>query len=299
MLLGDNPFNEVDHFSQERARSRQEITASSVAKTVQSALENGATGFVFTPTKKIREALAIMKDSYTPDFGLYPIFPDVTTIMRSASDRGVVGAVLDLLQGERTTVKLSTLLKGSSAAMTANPVRILRAYLMTEMRALGRVTPSSAHLKSVFLHELISELIVSFDLTELLAEFNAFVRDEFHALPGIVTRNFCSATEFLKSGKYGDMVVMAPFNKIGFQMNPSKEACEASLREKGRFKIIAMSVMAGGSLGLLEAVQYIQNLSIPVSYVVGVSSEAHAIETFRAINRAIGCVHQPDVRAEE
>ena len=281
ILLGDNPFNGVDHFSQARKRAREELDAGSIAQVIHGALDNGATGFVFSSTKKVHEALAILRESTVPAFGMYPIFPDVYSLVRLAADQGVLGAAYGMVRnGPTATGKLRTIFEGGTAALTADPYRILRTYLRAELLALKHVAPSGARVRSVFLHELISELIISFKMKEALSEFSSLIRDEFNALPGMVTRNFRNAMSFLNDVDCGEMVLMTPFNKVGFQMNPSREACESNLPNDESIQVIAMSILAGGYLTLHEAVDYVNGLPKPISCVVGVSSKEHATTTF-------------------
>jgi hypothetical protein len=80
-----------------------------------------------------------------------------------------------------------------------------------------------------------------------------------------------------------EKVIMAPFNKVGFQMNPSREECEEALREC-KHDVIAMSTLAAGYLKPAEAYEYLFRLPNIRSVVVGVSSKKHAEETFRLLN---------------
>jgi aryl-alcohol dehydrogenase-like predicted oxidoreductase len=76
---------------------------------------------------------------------------------------------------------------------------------------------------------------------------------------------------------------MSPFNKIGFQMNPSREACELVARKTRNLDLIAMSILSSGMLGLDEALAYIKSFPEIRSVVVGASSEEHAKATFGAL----------------
>lgn len=97
-----------------------------------------------------------------------------------------------------------------------------------------------------------------------------------------MTRNFARFSDFITTTDVSmkDLVIMTPFNKAGFQMNPSRESCEERLPKLPESRVIAMSVLASGYLGLDEAIKYLKVLPKQVSCVVGVSSESHARETF-------------------
>ncbi len=65
-------------------------------------------------------------------------------------------------------------------------------------------------------------------------------------------------------------------------MNPSREACEDAV-SKYDATIMAMGSLASGYLNPDDAYEYLAKIPKIASVVVGVSSEAHAKETFAAI----------------
>jgi hypothetical protein len=125
-------------------------------------------------------------------------------------------------------------------------------------------------------------LAVSFKLKELLTSFMEHVQENYGVKPGFVTRNFAKFVEFAKDlgTPWEQFVIMAPFNKVGFQMNPAKESCERQLSTVHGGEVIAMSLLAAGYLHLDEAVEYVKSLSNLSGATVGVSSQEHAEETF-------------------
>jgi arginine repressor len=85
-----------------------------------------------------------------------------------------------------------------------------------------------------------------------------------------------------------DTVIMTPFNKAGFQMNPSRETCETALSSLNQeVNVIAMSTLAGGYLALDEAIDYLQSLPKLSGTIVGVSSTHHAQTTFRTFSKLL------------
>ena len=75
-----------------------------------------------------------------------------------------------------------------------------------------------------------------------------------------------------------DIIIMTPFNSIGFQMNPSRQSCEECLSKMNDANVIAMSILAGGYLSLDQATTYIKTLSKLSGVVIGVSTADHAGE---------------------
>jgi hypothetical protein len=106
--------------------------------------------------------------------------------------------------------------------------------------------------------------------------------------PGFETRNFVCLVNRLKQWNmdFKEIIIATPLNKVGFQMNPSKEDCEKALASLGEPMVIAMSVLAAGYLKPEQAISYIRNLPNLRGVVVGVSKEQHAT-SFRLLKEGI------------
>jgi hypothetical protein len=116
----------------------------------------------------------------------------------------------------------------------------------------------------------------------LLDAFAQHIREKYHVSPGFVTYNLVKFVElFRKAGlTMEDLVIMTPFNSIGYQMSPSRQSCETCLSALPQSNLIAMSIMAGGYLKLDEAIDYISSLPNVSGVAVGVSSKEHSHNTF-------------------
>jgi hypothetical protein len=137
-------------------------------------------------------------------------------------------------------------------------------------------------LKCVLLHEVITDLSISFGASDLLMAFANQIMDEYHVRPGFVTRNFSRFVAFASRSNLplDRIVIVTPFNGAGFQMNPSREACEQTLSRLSAGHVIAMSILAAGFLKLNDAVRYLNKHPRINSFVVGASTNEHAKETF-------------------
>ncbi|MHB1907781.1 MAG: hypothetical protein ACYCQJ_02780 [Nitrososphaerales archaeon] len=284
ILVGDNPFIGVDHLSQERSREKGNRSNSArIPRVIDTALEAGAQGLVCSAHPIMKDALADMrKMEYQKHFGVYLIVPDAQSYVRLASEKGMLGLVTDIFGKQTLKGKTRTLLRGSFSALTMDPKRLIAAYLNMEASIFAKSLPKNANLKSIFLHELLTELIVSFNMSDLVKTYIDFVRDSLNLIPGFVTRNFARFANTISSMDVDlqDIAVLTPFNKLGFQMNPNRESCEESLLRIPKAQIIAMSLLAAGYLSLNDATDYLTKLPRSVSCVVGVSTQAHAKETF-------------------
>jgi hypothetical protein len=151
-----------------------------------------------------------------------------------------------------------------------------------ELKSYLKAKPKSASLQAVLLHEVVTDLCLGLGDAQLLDAFARHVRERYHARPGFVTYNLVHFVElFRKEGlTLEDVVVMAPFNSIGYQMSPSKQECENCLSAMEQGDVIAMSIFAGGYCNLDEAFDCIRQLPGLSGMAVGVSSKEHVHETF-------------------
>lgn len=290
LLLGDNPLIGVDHLSQERARERlARLNTGRIVEVIDTAIAYGAKGFLFSTHPTIYDALRLMKKEGThTGFGLYPLLPYAQTYVRIATEKGILGLAQEVLSKLTWKAKAKAITAGLSLA-TADPSAILRAYVDAELDIIFKNAPESATLKCVFLHEVITDLSTSFHAAELIQSYVYHISDKYHVRPGFATRNFAKFVSYAKEIglKLDQIVILTPFNKVGFQMNPSREKCEESLKELRDANIIAMSILAAGYLNLEDAVQYIKQLHSIKSVVVGVSTMGHARETFSYLSQQL------------
>jgi hypothetical protein len=105
--------------------------------------------------------------------------------------------------------------------------------------------------------------------------------------PGFETRNFPYLVNKFSEWNidFKRITVTAAFNKVGFQMCPSKDKCEQALAHIDGAEVIAMSVLAAGYLKPRDIVEYLSNFSRIDGVVIGVSSERQALETFNLLKK--------------
>jgi hypothetical protein len=290
-LLGDNPFIGVDHLSHERARQNQNrLNTAKIIKVIDTAMASGAEGLLITTHPVMYDVLDEMKArSNNPAFGLYALLPYAYEYARMATEKGIVGLASEVLSELSLKSKMKALAAGFSL-FSMDPDHLLRSYVDVELERLSKKTPSEASLRSILLHEVITDLAVSFEADQLLKAYASHILNEYHVRPGFATRNFARFVAFAEKIGLGldQIVILTPFNKVGFQMNPSKETCEETLNRLGDVNIIAMSVLASGFLNLSDALQYLKEQGSIKSFVVGVSTETHARETFSQMRKILG-----------
>ena len=275
----------MSHLSQERARDRTDkLNVESIVEVICSALASGATGYTFSThpiNSQILEALGA-SDNVLSRFDLYPVVPYAEGHVRLANEKGMSGLINEILSRLSLGDKAKLLLEGGFSAIKLDPVGVLMTYLDAELKGYLSTKQRNTTLRSVLLHEVLTDLCLGFQETRLLSLFAQHVRDNYDVKPGFVTYNFARFIRLFAEAELSlkDVVIMAPFNSLGYQMSPSRESCEACLSEMSEGNVIAMSVLAGGYLTLNQAIDHIRTLQRLSGIAVGASSKEHAQETF-------------------
>jgi hypothetical protein len=283
LLIGDNAFIGVSHLSQLRARETLErLDIGAIINVFDKAIHSGASGFVFSIHPTNLEILKVLAATgrLASEVGLYPILPYAAGYVRQMNENGAGGVLSEILARIPLTDKAKIAMKGGLSAIKLDPLGLLDAYVDMELSGILKIAPKS--VRAVFLHEVVTDLVVSFQASGVFDSFMRHVRSRYNAKPGFVTRNLPRLVKFAEDSgiPLKDIAIMSPFNSAGFQMNPSKESCESCLPKLTNCSVIAMSILAGGYLTLEDAVDYLRKLPYLSGVVVGVSSEEHAQQTF-------------------
>ena len=288
LLVGDNPFQGVSHLSQNRARERGEKVADPKygAELVRLSLENGADGFMFSISETTLSILRMLsKTGKTPK--LYAIAPAASDYVRLASRLGTPGMAVYLAKQILVSRNTKAITSGLKGIIRQNPVSLMKAYLFYEIYRIKSATASAANPYCFMLHEIVTDMALALNLSWVFRSYIDFMVG-LKIKPGFETRNFPYLID--KCMKWGidldKITLVAPFNKVGFQMSPSKIDCERALINIPETEVVAMSVLASGYLKLPEAIDYINALPQLKGIVVGVSKEKHAHD-FRTLKEAL------------
>ncbi len=263
----------------------------SLVEIVETAVSCGATGYTFsTHPVNLRILKALQNSSKIRDeFGLYPVLPYAQAYVRLANEKGMRGLIDDILSRLSLPDKAKALFKSSFSALRLDPLGLLKAYVDMELAGYLSEKPENATLRSVLLHEVVTDLCLGLRDVQLLDAFAQHIREKYHASPGFVTYNLVGLVELLRKAglTLEDMVIMTPFNSAGYQMSPSRQLCETCLSTLDEADVIAMSIIAGGYLKFDEAFDYIRTLPNLSGIAVGVSSKEHAKETFTKLDELL------------
>jgi len=285
LLVGDNPFHNISHLSQERARARVEDPSDPkyAANLIKISSENDANGFMFSVSDTTLSILTELKEMDNLDnLRLYAIVPYAFEYVRLANQLGgIQGLAKKFGRDMLKTRNITAMRYGIEGVLTFDPVSLLKTYLSYEISRIRLSTHKKAKLDSMLLHQLITDMALALDLDWLFKSYVEFL-EKRKITPGFNTGNFSFlVNKFSNWGiKLDNVVIAAPFNKVGFQMTPSIKECEKTLKMLPKPNVIAISVLAAGYISIKEAADYLQTLPNIEGVSIGISKEKHAKETF-------------------
>ena len=292
LILGSNPIVGVDHASADRARKiLRSMNDERTLDVVRAAIRAGASGFTFSPEEQMIAILKTLRDAgETSEISLYPVLPALGKYWPAYLSRGVFGLMNAVLEDLSWGAKARALLKGGAMALTSDPLSAIGLYVDIELEKIQAASPKGWRIDRVFLGEAFTDMIVSLRSYGLIRAFDQAVRRAPGATPGLQTRNLARLLSTRKDWDTGrPLAIMAPFNPIGFQMTPDREACEAQAESSKDVEFVAISILAAGQVSLKSAVDYLAPRRNYIhSIVVGTSSPTHAIETFSYLGQSLG-----------
>jgi hypothetical protein len=260
LLLGDNAFLGVSHISQEKARAEQkEATVENKANVIKAAVEGGATGFTFTTHESNLELLTFMHDTSQDTLeklNYYILVPHAQMYVRKANFDGTPALISSVL-GDLAHVRKSSVFDAFSALITFEPKKFVGLFVEMEVGPYLKILPKR-NIKAVLLHEVFTEFIMAhglFDLAKCVAKDveKRMAPSSF----GFETRNFGYLQSSLSELGYYPFYLMTPFNGLGYQMAPNKEAVEKAVTSlSGKTNIIAINLLASGAMSLDESIAY-------------------------------------------
>ncbi len=292
LLVGDNPFHNISHLSQERAIARGDDISRPdyAAGLVGTALENGADGFMFSVSETTLEILKqVSKKNLNKQIQIYAIVPYAFEFVRLAVTRGGIPALTKKIGMEIVVSgNLGAMWHGAKGILGTYPSSLLKSYLAYEESRIKSAGGKQSKLASLFLHEVVTDMALALNMEWVFRTHIEFMLRR-GIKPGFQTHNFACLVQ--KLGEWGidssKIAIAAQFNSLGFWMCPSREGCEEALRKVPGTEVIAYGILASGYLGVLEAVEYIRKLPELNGLAVGVSKEHHAKKTFKQISDAL------------
>jgi len=286
LLVGDNPFHGISHLSQEKARARDNIITSTeyAAKLIMISHENGADGFMFSVSETTLSILRRIREMQV-GLSLYALVPYAYEYVRIATYMGgITGLAKRIAKQIVTSGNMRAIAIGLKGVVRTDPIDLMKTYLVYEINRIKSSAGKQAKIGSVLLHEIITDMALGLNLDWLFKSYVDFV-SKLGIRPGFQTRNFHYLVSKFRGWdiNFNKITIAAPFNRVGFQMNPSRMDCEKALADLPESEVLAISILAAGYLKPPEAINYIRNLPNLSGAVVGVSKEHHARQTFKLL----------------
>lgn len=283
LLFGDNQFFGINHMSEEKARAQamRFQDTSAIINVLDAALDEGVRSFMCTTHDRIEEICDHMRANPAryQDFQFYPCMPYAHKYANAVTEHGMLGAALHFMPDDGI---FKSALRGATSLATKDVEGITKLLIDAEMKMFkGLNTPV------IFLQNVIVDLLLGMDMTEVFVIFHDHVRQKYGAEPGFITMNMPRLYAALTSVGIENPIICSNINKIGFRTCGGLDAYAQTLRE-GKLRAIAMSIFASGAIPPREAIEWLSTLPNLESMVFGASSRRNIASTRALVEEYFG-----------
>jgi len=265
ILFGDNQFFGINHSSDEKARNQtirfQENEA--IMDVLDIAIDEGINTFMCTTHDRIGAICnTIRNDEKYKNFNIYPCMPYAHKYSNAVTELGYVGTIKQFVPGNI----FSTFAKGGMAFMKKDFNELARLMIDAEMKMFNGIkTPV------IWIQNIITDLLLGLGMTDFLVTYYNHIKEKHQAEPGFITMNLPLLLDTLEKAGIENPIVCASINKIGFRMPGGIKKYEEVIAQK-RCRLVAMQVLAAGSVPPKEAFDYVCSLEGVESILFGASS---------------------------
>jgi hypothetical protein len=283
IVFGDNQFFGINHMSQDKAQERAERFAKleNVMAVYDQAISAGIEAIMLNSNDRARGICDAFRSDPAKYGHLrwYPSIPYPHKYAAMVNDKGMVGAVQELLFAKGAKSALGKMARGASAVMTLDAVKLMKMLIDEEMAIYDGLD-----VRCVFLQNIITDLMLGYDVPDPFIAYCAYIRERYGAWPGLITQNLPFLRAKLQEWGIEGVVICASVNKIGYLMSPGVAEYEADLaaNDGATYPVMAMSTLASGAVPAPEAYDYINRLNIQ-SVVFGASSPGNIRQTVSLI----------------
>ena len=174
---------------------------------------------------------------------------------------------------------LGMVAKGGMAVLGKDAIKLMQMLVDAEFRIY-----KGLNVKALFLQNIITDLLLGYEMKDIFYEYCEFVRKKYKIIPGLITQNLPFLKARLKEWGISEVIICSSINKIGYLMSPDVEAYVECIRNNDveKYQIMAMSTLASGAVPAKEAYEFINDLPIQ-SVVFGASQEKNIRETVHFI----------------
>lgn len=284
IILGDNQFFGVNHMSEDRGRETYEQfkDMKEIERIMLYALDKGVTGVSFSTHPSIGKVCDMIRANprLRDNFNIYVNVPYIVKYISMVTQMGMYNAMKSVILSYPKEGRSKFLAKAAGNALTLDHIGVLERLIDMEVSPFRGL-----NVKAIFLHSALCDIALGYQLKEILLAFDSYIRKAYGAIPGYGTLNFAPFAQYMDEIGLGESLIMTSCNKLGFQMNPSRAACEEEIAAT-KHTVIGMVTLASGCLKPEEAYEYLAGIGVK-NVIVGLSSPKHADETFGCIERHI------------
>lgn len=284
IILGDNQFFGINHMSEEKAQQLAEkfYDINNIFKVYQNAFDAGIRAIMLNSNDRAKDICNHFrenKDKYQ-EINWYPSIPYPHKYANLVAEKGILPAVNEVLFKDNTALgALGLIAKGGGAVLGKDVIKMMQMLIDVEMKIF-----KGLNIKVVFLQNIVTDLLLGYEVKEIFSAYCEYIRKKYNALPGLITQNMPHLLSKLNEWNIKEVVICSSFNKIGYLMSPDVNSyIEASKNNNSQdFQLIAMSTLASGAIPPKEAYSFINQQDIQ-AVVFGASSKNHIEETVNLI----------------
>ncbi len=285
IIFGDNQFFGINHMSEEKAQAQSEHfkDIDTIIQVIDTVYDAGIHAFMFNTHDRVAELCDHFRanpDRYS-DLRLYPSLPYAHKYANSVNEKGIVGTLKDVIfPGSSVGGVFGAIARGGKSLIKRDIIEIMKLLIDIELRMFRGL-----NIKAVFLQNIVTDLMLGLGIREVFIEYTSYIKDKYGVEPAFNSMNMPELVEFLLECGIENPIVCSSVNKIGYLMNPDKDAYEDTIRTKP-FRPMAMSILASGAVSPREAIDYVVGQKNVCSIVFGASSRAHIIQTKEMIEQS-------------
>tara|TARA_B100000315_G_C14569025_1_gene584504 strand:- start:414 stop:1286 length:873 start_codon:yes stop_codon:yes gene_type:complete len=283
LILGHNPFIGINHESQNRGiqKAMKFQNIDSILSFIEKSYGAGIDRMMLsTHPLAVQLCKKIVKSKLEERITFLPLVPYMQKYIRQANESGILNMVGSLIETMGIKKGISALSKAGLAKILNNPKRLIESLIDLEFDCFKKL-----HCDRVFLHNALTDLAIGLDDPIPIKIFKEYIENRLKLNVGFGTLNLAIAIEQFSAWGLPGEYFMAPFNKLGHQMNPSVKVNLAALQNNQDINILAMSTLASGALRPEEAFQFLNSINNIDSIVVGISSEKHLADTVASFRK--------------
>ena len=285
IVFGDNQFFGINHRSQEKAEEmlKRFGNIDNIFEVYDNAFDCGVKAVMLNSNERaaaICDRFRANKSQYG-DLAWYPSIPYPYKYANMVNELGIFPAISEVLfKGNTAGSVLGMIGKGAAAVFTKDAMRMMEMLIDVEYKMFRDL-----NVKVLFLQNVITDLVLGYNIKEVFEHYCEYIRKKYHILPGIITLNMPYLKSKLEEWGIDEVVICSSINATGFNMHPSKEEYEKVIaaNDPTKYHLMAMNVLASGSITVQQSFDYINELNLQ-SVVFGASSKGHIKSTVEAIH---------------